>query len=295
MSGAYTFSAADSVTGAIYTWGLSTLDFSGAGYTGPNSPVNQRLVSPLPGLPGTSSGAQPIAVMIDSPNNVNLAAGPTTWQGYALQVGDIVGMRLQTTTANNRLYTYTSSGVFTPLATQPPDGAQLVTLKGSVPYQLFIYQPTVISPLNAASAGTVTGANGTVITYAPDPAGGSNKRVGNEAIDVTALTAATPAVLYQYDFAGRNFTSGTICFKALVLLKTNSGKAAKLEIETVLFAGSPPTFHNDSQQYDVDDASGAGGYGPLVWSIVGNVLKLTITPSLTGSCVGLVSFLGGTI
>ncbi len=35
----YLMEAKDSVTGAIYKWLLTRLDLSGAGYTGPNSPL----------------------------------------------------------------------------------------------------------------------------------------------------------------------------------------------------------------------------------------------------------------
>lgn len=42
----FAYSAADSITGVIYAWSLASLDFSGAGYPGPNAPVNQRMVAP---------------------------------------------------------------------------------------------------------------------------------------------------------------------------------------------------------------------------------------------------------
>lgn len=290
--------ALSSANGQLYSWLSAAADFVGTGYPGPGTPLDIAVASAPSGpagSSGTSAGAVPVTVMIDSPANINLAAGPTAFDGYTLVNGDVCGLRLQNTTANNCLYTFGTGGVFTPLASQPPNGASIITIKGANPFKIFYYQPTVISPLNSASAGTIVGANGTTVSYAPDPAGGASKAIGNEAIDVTALTAATPVVLWQYDFVGRNFTTGVLFVEACFIQKTNSGKAVTSRIECVMFAGNPPTFHNDAQQYDIDDSSGAGGYGPLTFSIVGSVLKLSCTPTLAGSGFGLVSFMAGNI
>lgn len=44
----YEYQAVDSVTGALYTWTLTTRAFNGAGYPGPNAPLGLFLVAARP-------------------------------------------------------------------------------------------------------------------------------------------------------------------------------------------------------------------------------------------------------
>jgi len=116
MSGAYGFSAADSVTGAIYQWTLGTIDFSGAGYPGPNSPVNQRLVATSnqgpAGAPGAAGSAIPAPSLVAT-SNIGLT-GIVTVDGIASNTvtGDIL-TTAQTTTSQNGYWTPNAGGAWT--------------------------------------------------------------------------------------------------------------------------------------------------------------------------------------
>lgn len=112
MSGAYGYSAADSVTGAIYTWTLGTIDFSGAGYTGPNSPVNQRLIATSNQGPAGANGSSVAAVDVLLTSNDSLS-GTTTRDGVALTAGTSRALAEgQTTTSQNGIW-LVQSGAWT--------------------------------------------------------------------------------------------------------------------------------------------------------------------------------------
>lgn len=151
MSGAYGFSAADSVTGAIFQWTLGTIDFSGTGYPGPNSPVNQRLVATSnqgpAGAPGAAGAAFIVALVATA--NVATLSGIQTIDGVATGTTPVL-LTAQTSGAQDQIYVPSTSGAWTPAATQPTVGQTIFVTGGAVNKQQYFMMVLGVAGTNAA-------------------------------------------------------------------------------------------------------------------------------------------------
>lgn len=200
----------------------------------------------------------PITTVIFS-NVASLGSAPSSNDGYSFSNGDLVGLGGQTTTTQNGLYSY-SSGALSLVSPQPADETLLRATRGlNFINSLYSFHPGALTPVGA-STGTIIGANGTVITYAPDPASGTNKQVLNEGIDIQSIpNDAAFHTVYTFNCVGRGVTTGSVTLIALVKLIDGS-KVTRLRTECEFFAGAPPTQLEVIAADINDDSGGSGGY-----------------------------------
>jgi hypothetical protein len=227
----------------------------------------------------------------------DLANAPTIVDGYPIQNGDVVALVAQATANDNKLYaaTVASNGTvsLSALSTQPPDGSLLRVVRGTIFVDtLWYFSVGTISPATGDSSGVIVGPNGTVSTYAPDPAGGSAKLVGNEGIDIQSIPSDSAwHDVWAFDFQARDYTT-TGSLTVLALLKAIDGaRSIRVRIECELFCGAPPTLDTVTQPDILDQMGGSGGYVDVQYAVSGNALVLQVK-NLQGSAVQFAGIIG---